>query len=102
MKKIILLLTIAILALSSCSVLSSKASKEDVKKGIVEIIKDENTGLSDSQIEKIADCTIDKVYDDLSKTSANNLADGKDKNTSEDATRLETATLSCVKSYIEQ
>lgn len=96
MKKIILTLVISVMALTSCSVFSSKASKEDVKKGFVKIGNKENTGLSNSQMEKFADCVIDKIYDDLSETSANNIADGVDKETKEDADRLETASLGCV------
>ncbi|MFZ1821501.1 MAG: hypothetical protein WAU72_06875 [Acidimicrobiia bacterium] len=96
MKKIIIMLTISVMALGACSSLSSKASKEDVKAGFTKIMIKEDTGLTKAQVTKLSNCVVDKVYDDLSKTSANNMAKAIDKETPEDYDRIINKSKSCI------
>lgn len=77
MKKIVITLVISVVTLTSCSVFESKASKQEVKDGYVKILKDALPSSFESDlIDELADCAIDKVYDDMSKAGANSLAEG--------------------------
>ncbi|WP_446665271.1 hypothetical protein [Flexivirga sp. B27] len=66
------------MGLTACG--GSKPAKDDVKAGYVKAVKKNlgSTGskVPDSLYDKLADCMIDKSYDDLSADTLNKLKDG--------------------------
>lgn len=90
------------MALGACGG-DSKPAKADVKAGYIKAVK-KNVGASgakvpDSLYQKMADCIVDKSYDDLSADTLNKLKDGnataETKVKSDDKDTLDKASKTC-------
>lgn len=80
MKKILVLISIAVFVLSACSKSeeNAKASKSEIKKALVEKIDKSDQFPTDADKETaktLIDCIIDGTYSKLSADSANALVD---------------------------
>ena len=65
-------------SLTSCA--SSKPSKDEVRDGVFKLLNSEvPTGADKDQVNDLADCVTDKIYDDLSTIGAKTLAEGDKK-----------------------
>ena len=91
------------MALSSCSTLSSKPSKQDVKDGFYKVAKEQDSSLSDKQIKTLTDCVVDDIYDELSESGATALAenDKSEEGTDKDGELIVNASKKCALEIIK-
>ena len=100
MKKIIIAAIIAMSTFSLTSCAGSKPSKSEVRDGVFNLLNDEApSGTNKDQVNDLADCVIDKIYDDLSTVGAKTLAEGDKKGdgTDKDIELLNNAGEDCAK-----
>lgn len=100
MKKIIIAAIIAMSAFSLTSCASSKPSKSEVRDGVFNLLNGEApSGTEKDQVNDLADCVTDKIYDDLSTVGAKTLAEGDKKGdgTDKDIELLNNAGEDCAK-----